>query len=91
MLWKLPIDLSCIKTADFHENEFDILKSNTICDNSELGVVKGMVIASLIGSLGQSESKSYRTYNIENTVVGTSGAPRGGLWGWSPPKKYFST
>lgn len=43
--------------ADFHENELDILKSNTIWDNSELGVVKGIVIASSIGSLGQSESR----------------------------------
>lgn len=60
MLQKLPIELSCIKTADFHENEFDILKSNTIWDSSELGVVKGIVIASLIGNLGQSVSKSYK-------------------------------
>lgn len=46
--------------ADFHENEFDVLKSNTIWDNSELEVVSGIVIASSIGNLGQSVSKNFK-------------------------------
>lgn len=54
---RLPIELSCIKTADFHENAFDILKSNIIWDSSEWWAVRGIVIASSIGSLGQSVSK----------------------------------
>lgn len=58
----LPIELSCIKIADFHENEFDILKSNIIWDISELWVVKGIVIASSIGSLGQPVSRKLLNY-----------------------------
>jgi len=53
-----PIKLSCIKIADFHENVFDILKSSIIWDNSESEVVKGIVIASSTGNLGQSVSKT---------------------------------
>lgn len=60
----LPIELSCIKIADFHENEFDILKSNTIWDSSELGVDNGIVIASSIGNLGQSVSKHISKNNL---------------------------
>lgn len=53
-----------MKIADFHENEFDTLKSNIIWDNSELEVVKGIVIASSAGSLGQSVSKQFRKNNV---------------------------
>lgn len=68
--------MSCIKIADFHENALDILKSNIIWDSSEWWVVKGIVIASSVGSLGQSVSNKLLNYyflSIGNIKTGYNG------------------
>lgn len=46
-------------TIDFHGKELDDLKSKISCDSSIWLDAKGIVIASLAGSLGQSVSKKY--------------------------------